>query len=119
MKKFGEILVDHRASPGIPADAARRFGYEPEQVKEGALFEAPTKTCCHCGTIVVLNPLRHRERATCFKCNDYICDWCELATRQADYRHIPRMAVVDSVQSGKFTLGGTAIHPVLIPRKEG
>jgi hypothetical protein len=119
MRKFGEIMIDHRASPGIPADKARMLGYEPEQVAEGKLFEAATKTCCHCGTIVVLNPLRQRERATCFRCNDYICDWCERATREPSYVHRPMIAVVDSVQSGKFTLGGTSVNPVLIPREEG
>lgn len=118
-RKFGEIMVDHRASPGIPAEQARKFGYDPTQVKEGALFEAATMTCCHCGTVVVRNPLRTRERATCFKCNDYICDWCEAASRKPDYVHTPMKAVVDLVQSGKSPLVSTFPNPVLIPKKGG
>jgi len=41
----GEIFVDHRASPGIPADLARRLGFHPDQVKAGAIFDAPTLGC--------------------------------------------------------------------------
>ena len=30
---------------------------------------------------MVLNPLRNRERALCFKCDHYICDECGVAMK--------------------------------------
>jgi hypothetical protein len=39
-------------------------------------FEADTYTCTHCQTVVVLNPLRVRERYKCNGCNHHICDPC-------------------------------------------
>lgn len=117
--KFGEIVVDHRASPGLTEEEAIRHGYHPSQVKEGALFEAATMTCAHCGRIVIRNPLRTRERASCLKCSQYICDWCDEERRKPDYVHRPWKAVVDLVQSGRFTMAGTSVHPVLIPQKGG
>jgi hypothetical protein len=117
MRKFGEIMVDHRASPGLTEQQARRFGYEPSQVKEGALFEAATMTCVHCGTIVIRNPLRVRERATCLRCNDYICDLCDAERRKPDYVHYSREAVTDMLHSGRWSKSGTDVQPVLT-RKE-
>lgn len=49
---------------GLPAGAGR------------GMFEAPTCTCSHCQTVVILNPLRNRERAYCPKCDHYLCDGC-------------------------------------------
>jgi len=117
MKKEGEVMIDHRASPGLTADEAAKFGFHPDQVKEGALFEAATMTCAHCNRVVIRNPLRVRERATCLQCNQYICDLCDGARRQPDYVHRPWKAIADLVQSGKFTMAGTSVNPVLIPRK--
>jgi hypothetical protein len=57
---FGELTIDHRASPGLPG--------MPK------LFETATCMCAHCNTLVVLNPLRTRERGHCRKCSAYICD---------------------------------------------
>src|SRR5262245_28608223 len=114
-KHQGEVTVDHRASPGIPAELAERMGYHPSQVAEGKLFEAATQSCYHCGGVVVLNPLRTRERGHCFKCNRYICDLCVEAMRAPDYVHLPVKAIVDLVQSGKVTVGGTSVNPLLIP----
>ena len=101
----GEIMVDHRASPGIPADMARRLGYDPQQVKEGALFEAATMGCSHCGTIVVMNPLRKRERAYCPQCNRYICDWCEQARHQPDYVHRTIRQIAELVSKQEVSNG--------------
>jgi len=44
-------------------------------------LEMGAYTCSHCQAIVVLNPLRQRERAYCPGCDHYICDTCE-AVRQ-------------------------------------
>lgn len=64
-------MVDHRASPGL--------GPKGSPLGEGSLFEAATYTCSHCQKIVVLNPIRIRERGYCPKCDHYICDLCEAA----------------------------------------
>lgn len=109
----GELFVDHRASPGIPEKAAVRLGYHPTQVREGAVFEAATYSCVHCQGVVIMNPLRTRERAYCSKCDQYICDGCDLARRDPDYVHHNVREIVDKVQSGKFTLSGSMGRPVL------
>lgn len=72
----GEILIDHRASPGLDALTAHAFGIEPERVKGGEVFEAALITCGHCQATVVINPDRQRARAWCSKCDHYICDEC-------------------------------------------
>jgi hypothetical protein len=109
----GEILVDHRASPGIPAEIARRLGYAPEQVKEGAIFEAPTLGCPHCGSCVVMNPLRTRERAHCYQCNAYICDGCDAVRREPNYVHMTIEQIKEMVASGKYVLSGSMHRPTL------
>ena len=84
----GEVIVDHRASPGLPEVAARAAGYDPLRAREGKLFEAATRMCSHCGSRVILNPDRSRERATCLSCSShYICDACDYERRQPDYVH--------------------------------
>lgn len=60
---LGYLLIDQRA-PGIPV-----FG-------GSNLFEADTYTCSHCNTVVVMNPLRKRERYKCSGCSHHICDPC-------------------------------------------
>lgn len=64
----GELLIDHRNSPGIPG--------LPQ------IFEAPTYTCKHCQRIVVMNPDRKRERAYCRGCDHLICDPCAAIKAQ-------------------------------------
>lgn len=100
----GEMLVDHRASPGLTPEQAIRLGYHPTQVAEGKVFEAATLTCNHCNRTVIKNPLRVRERAHCFECNRYICDWCDAQRSQPDYVHMPLQKVADLVASGKYEL---------------
>lgn len=41
-----------------------------------AHFEADTYTCSHCQVVVVMNPMRKRERYKCKGCNHHICDPC-------------------------------------------
>jgi hypothetical protein len=72
----GYLLVDHRASPGVPAHllpADKQFIGVPE----GKVLEAGLLTCAHCQTGMMVNPLRTRDRAYCPKCDHYICDTCE------------------------------------------
>jgi hypothetical protein len=90
VQRQGFLMIDHRASPGIPEDVARSVGLDPKLVREGALLEADTLTCVHCKVVVMKNPLRVRERASCPKCSHkYICDFCAAAMRHPDYNHLP------------------------------
>jgi hypothetical protein len=67
----GYYAVDHRA-----VDVPTCEGMPPG-VRNGQMFETPTITCSHCQAVVIVNPLRTRERAYCGKCDHYICDGCE------------------------------------------
>ena len=101
MKDGGYLMIDHRASPGLPEEVARRTGLNPKDVGEGKLYEAATLTCSHCKCTVVKNPLRTREREFCLKCYHYICDLCAAAMRQPDYVH----ATFEAVVQGDAPLG--------------
>lgn len=70
----GYLLLDNRGGPGLDESAVHAAGL-PAGAGRG-MFEAPTITCSHCQVVVVLNPLRNRERAYCPKCDHYICDKC-------------------------------------------
>ena len=87
--------MDHRASPGLPAELALKAGYDPFQCREGKTFEADTQTCSHCKNVVIMNPERERARGHCVYCNHYICDTCAGAMRHPDYVHIPFAKLVD------------------------
>lgn len=70
----GYLLIDHRC-PG------------------GGVFESATVTCCHCSTIVVLNPDRLRPRNHCRKCDAYVCDKPECS-----FACVPMAKVLDQAQ---------------------
>ncbi len=96
MRDGGYLMVDHRASPGLPEDVARKVGYDPKFCQEGKLFEAATLTCSHCKCAVVKNPLRTRDRYACMKCGGhYICDGCAYQATLPDYAHTPFDKVID------------------------
>ncbi len=102
----GYLMIDHRASPGLDSDTARFLGLDPTLAGEGKLLEAATLTCSHCKAVVVKNPLRTRERASCSKCNwHYICDFCAAEAAKADYSHLPFEALVDLEQNFKNQKG--------------
>jgi hypothetical protein len=114
----GYLMVDHRASPGLPPDVARKMGYQADAVGEGTLYEAPTLGCPHCGACVVLNPDRKRPRNHCQKCHRYICDGCAQIAAHPDYVHRTFAEMVDMVQAGKVAhmlATGTTNTPMLIP----
>lgn len=73
----GYLLVDNRGGPGL-TDEQISVSTLPLGAGRG-LFEAPTFTCSHCTRVVVLNPLRTRDRGYCGKCDHYVCDQCEAA----------------------------------------
>lgn len=82
----GYFLIDHRASPGITLEDAKRLGLTGPIVGEGQVLEAPTFTCAHCQGIVIMNPDRKRERAHCRKCNARVCDLCGAAGECTPYQ---------------------------------
>ena len=73
----GYLLIDHRAGEGITPEQAALAGHETIPVGRGMRYESATINCSHCSRLVVLNPLRTRERGYCPKCDRYVCDQCE------------------------------------------
>ena len=67
----GYLLIDHRNSPGFSEIDAARAGVP---FVGSGVFESATITCAHCHVVVVLNPLRTRERGYCRRCDHYVCD---------------------------------------------
>lgn len=114
----GYLFADHRASPGIPPEAAERMGLDPSLVREGKVMEAATLMCCGCGGHYIKNLFRTRERGHCFQCNSYICDACD-AYRQT-HEHVPFRKVVDEVASGRAQyLYGPDGHAILTKIGDG
>jgi hypothetical protein len=98
-KQMGYLMVDHRASPGLPENVARLAGYDPTLCREGKIYEADTMTCSHCGGTVVKNIFRTRERHSCAKCGGhYICDGCQYLSTLPDYVHAPMSKIIDDVR---------------------
>ena len=111
----GELFVDHRASPGLTEEQAVALGYHPEQVREGSQFRCATLGCLHCGSAVVLNPKRTRERAWCSTCDAYICDGCDYVRKQPGYVHRTFAEIAEKVRSGKYTVSGHMSNLILTP----
>lgn len=91
----GLVTVDHRDSPGISDNLAVANGM-PVGAAHG-FFEAPTYTCSHCQAVVIMNPLRNRERAYCSGCDRYICDGCGVAKSQGVMCK-PYVQLIDEMQ---------------------
>lgn len=73
----GELLLDHRNSPGVPADMLRQVGLPPEAGH--GLYRCPTYTCNHCqkGVNVIVGALGTREkRYVCSGCRKVLCEEC-------------------------------------------
>ena len=118
-KSFGYLFVDHRNSPGIPEDVARKMGYEPSLVGEGKLMEADTMMCAHCNRPVIMNPMRTRDRAYCMGCGgQYICDLCDAERRKPDYKHLPFNKIKDLVGAGEAIAVQLGVQPLLVPTKK-
>lgn len=114
-QREGYILIDHQASPGLPEDLAVALNLDPASVKEGKIFEGATLTCAHCTSVIIKNPLRMRERASCMKCSGkYLCDGCALLTRLPDYDHTPFEKKVDLAKNLVAQLGSP---PLLLQAK--
>lgn len=91
----GWLMIDHSASPGIPADVALRMGLNPNEVAEGKIMERATMPCKHCGWHVVKHPKRVRPREYCKLCDHYICDGCAYLASLPGYVHICKEAALD------------------------
>jgi hypothetical protein len=107
----GYLMIDHRASPGLPDAVARASGFNPRETREGKLFEASTLTCSHCGCAVIKNPLRTHERANCAQCGPhFICDLCNFRRHLPGYVHTPYARIADAVHAGRpVTLMGSPV----------
>ena len=111
----GEVHLDHRASPGISATWAERHDLPVPLVGEGRQMTAPVLGCPHCGSAVMLNPMRKRPRALCYKCSRYICDICDAVSHQPGYVHRTIEEIATLVHSGKWQLSGSMSKPILTP----
>jgi hypothetical protein len=78
MNQTGELVIDHRNSPGITPEWAASAGVTGPVVGGGKIFESGLKNCTHCGGDVIMNPMRQRQREWCRSCDAYICDSCGL-----------------------------------------
>ncbi len=116
-KPMGYLHVDHRASPGLPDEVARRIGFDPSLTKEGKVFEADTLACAHCPSVFIKRPDRVRERGHCMRCNAYVCDACVIASKDPAYVHRTRQELIDLATSGQWTMTGSTSLPILT-RKE-
>lgn len=99
----GYLLIDHRFSPGVPEDLARKTGFDPKFLGEGKFLESATISCKHCLGTVVKNPYRIRERAYCPKCDGYLCDHCEAKRQATGYEHKSGEAVSEAILESAAT----------------
>ena len=120
MASEGELIIDHRASPGISAHMARGMGLPPQYMGEGALFETATLCCSHCSVVQLKNVDRIRPRSFCAKCNmRYICDVCTIASTDSQYVHRSFEQISDMVRSGRWIVSGSTSAPVMIEVPNG
>jgi hypothetical protein len=91
----GYLMVDHRASPGLPSNIAAEAGYDFRQCTEGKLFETACYTCAHCNMPVPKSYYAGREHAECIKCDHFVCDRCAVLACQPDYVHLPFKKFID------------------------
>lgn len=76
-RQEGELLINHKASPGLTSPILIP-GCDPLPiVGEGELLELKIMCCAHCNKEVILNPERIRTRGYCPNCDRYVCDTCE------------------------------------------
>lgn len=95
-RKEGYLLIDHRASPGVPESVALQVGLDPMGLRGGRMLENATLHCEHCGGVFLKNPERVRERHYCRHCDGYICDSCDGKRHQPGYVHASFEALVDA-----------------------
>ena len=74
--KEGYFLLDNSQSKPLTDAEVHRAQLPPGTNAGRGVFEAPTYTCHRCNRVVVMHPLRTRERKFCRAHNDYMCDPC-------------------------------------------
>lgn len=82
----GYMIIDHRNSPGVTQEMFPNLPKE-EIVGPGQVLEAGMICCRHCQRVLMVNPLRTRQRGYCPKCDHYICDLCESVKVQTGECH--------------------------------
>lgn len=92
----GELIIDHRNSPGITPEFMRVNNLAGPCVVGGQTYETGIKNCAHCGGDVLLHPQRQRERGWCMSCDAYICDGCELL-RKLGTPHKPYIQIISEI----------------------
>jgi hypothetical protein len=101
----GELLIDHRASPGLTAEQVGAFA---PAVPKGEVYESAVSVCAHCQAAVILEPKRTRAREWCAKCDRYICDDCAaVMARTLVCRSAARR--IDEIQNHVEHLGNMAL----------
>jgi hypothetical protein len=72
----GYLEIDHRESPGVnPEDVPVLAGIRMA-VPGGTRGQFPAVKCHVCERLIVMNPLRTRDRSWCSKHDAYECDDC-------------------------------------------
>ena len=94
----GVLIIDHRASPGLPAGVARAAGYDPKDCGEGGYYEVAFVICCSLPNAFVV-----QTRIYCRGCDRYMCEPCYAQTFLPGYKHTPFEKIVDALLSGKTT----------------
>ncbi len=101
----GYLLIDNRNAPALSMEEAAKTGREIAGAGVHGVFESATITCSHCHKVVVLNPMRTRERGYCAKCDHYVCD-----NPACNIDCTPLRAIMDEARSKelKLVLPGSA-----------
>lgn len=71
----GWMYIENRHAP-VPDEVMVASGYIPGAGR--GIYESATYTYSHCNAIVVIEPKRTRERGYCRKCDQRVCDPCNL-----------------------------------------
>ncbi len=106
----GYMLVDNRNTPGIDDATMVAMGY-PVGAGRG-LYESATYTCSHCNAVVVMEPLRTRERGYCRKCSQRVCDGCATVMAKT-FECRPMTQIVDEILEA--TVRQNASTTILLP----
>ncbi len=78
----GYLMINHKDSPGLTDEFLGKIqqacpGEDTLPPGSGhGMFETSTVSCSHCQAMVILNPLRNRQRGWCGRCGHYVCDRC-------------------------------------------
>lgn len=77
----GCVLIDHRNSPGISQEFLAANNLDGPAVGAGKTYESAIWVCHGCGSDIILNPKRTRDREWCMEHDSYLCDRCALTRK--------------------------------------